>query len=165
MIIRCLYDKLVPVEDLKPHPQNRNDHPDDQLIELAEILNYQGWRYPIKVSNQSGCITSGHGRLFAAKLNKWPEVPVNYQDYDSPEQEYADVQADNAIALWAQMDLEKIREDLKSLKDVNTRMTGIKDLILPDINFLPGTEAEQGKLDEKKPVQCPNCGEQFVPQS
>lgn len=144
MIIRCLYDQLVAPKDLKPHPQNRNDHSKEQIIELAEILNYQGWRYPIKVSKQSGFITSGHGRLMAALLNKWTEVPVNFQDYDSPEQEYADVQADNAIALWAQMDLEKIREDLKSLKDVNPRMLGIKDFLIPPIEVLaPGCDEDE----------------------
>lgn len=144
MIVRCLYDQLVLSKDLKSHPQNRNDHSKEQIIELAEILNYQGWRYPIKVSKQSGFITSGHGRLMAALLNKWTEVPVNFQDYDSPEQEYADVQADNAIALWAQMDLEKIREDLKSLKNVNPRMLGIKDFLIPPIEVLtPGCDEDE----------------------
>lgn len=149
MIVRCLYDQLVAPKDLKPHPQNRNDHSKEQIIELAEILNYQGWRYPIKVSKQSGFITSGHGRLMAALLNKWTEVPVNFQDYDSPEQEYADVQADNAIALWAQMDFEKIREDLKSLKDVNPRMLGIKDFVIPSIPIeLEDEEKEDSSENE-----------------
>lgn len=31
-----------------------------------------------------------------------------------------------------------------------------------DKNFAPGTEEDQGKLDEKKPVECPNCGHQFT---
>lgn len=59
------------VKNLKSHPKNRNKHPEDQLRRLAEILKYQGWRYPIKVSKRSGFVTSGHGRIEAAKINGW----------------------------------------------------------------------------------------------
>ena len=30
-------------------------------------------------------------------------------------------------------------------------------------NFQPGTAAEQGRLDQRSPITCPHCGEQFVP--
>lgn len=30
-------------------------------------------------------------------------------------------------------------------------------------NFAPGSEDEQGRLDQKKPITCPNCGEEFTP--
>ena len=29
-------------------------------------------------------------------------------------------------------------------------------------NFEPGTEEDQGRLDEKKPVKCPECGHEFT---
>src|ERR1035437_288360 len=94
MKVMCAHDKMVKVADLKPHPKNRNKHPEGQIKRLAEILDYQGWRYPVKVSKLSGFVTAGHGRIDAAKLNGWENVPVNFQDYESDEQEYADVQAD-----------------------------------------------------------------------
>lgn len=163
--INCLYDKLVKVKELKPHPRNHNQHPKDQIERLAKIIEYQGWRYPIKVSKLSGFITSGHGRVEAAKILKLKEVPVNYQDYESEEQEWADVQSDNAIASWSELDLSGINNDLQDFgPDFDIDLLGIKEFsVVPE--FEPGTEADQGKLDEKKPVQCPNCGEQFVPKS
>lgn len=103
MKIHCQYSELRSVKDLSPHPKNRNKHSDEQVDRLSKILEYQGWRYPIKISNRSGFITSGHGRLLAAKKLKLKEVPVSIQDYDSDEQEYADVQSDNAIASWAEL--------------------------------------------------------------
>lgn len=116
------------IKDLKPHPKNRNKHPKDQVERLAKILEYQGWRYPIKVSNRSGYITSGHGRLAAAKLLKQKEVPVQYQDYDSDEQEYADLQADNAIASWSELDLSLINTDIIDLgPDFDLDLLGIKN--------------------------------------
>jgi DNA modification methylase len=127
MIIRCAHDKVVPLSELKEHPKNPNKHSEDQVARLAEILNYQGWRYPIKVSNQSGFITSGHGRLLAAKLNGWIEVPVNFQDYEDEDQEYADVVSDNAIALWAELDLDSIKLDLQALSpEFNVDLLGIE---------------------------------------
>jgi hypothetical protein len=154
---------LVPVKELKAHPQNRNQHPKDQIERLAKILEYQGWRYPIKVSKRSGFITSGHGRLEAAKLLKLKEVPVSFQDYTDEVQEYADLQADNAIASWSELDLSAINADIGDLgPDFDIDLLGIHSFtIVPE--FAPGTEEDQGKLDEKKPMvtQCPNCGECF----
>jgi hypothetical protein len=37
------------------------------------------------------------------------------------------------------------------------------DMEIPD--FLPGTEDEQGKLDTKKPITCPECGHEFIVKS
>jgi DNA modification methylase len=144
MKIRCLFDEMVSVKKLKPHPQNRNKHPDVQITRLAEILEYQGWRYPIKVSKLSGYITSGHGRLMAAQKLGLKEVPVNFQEYESVEQEYADLTADNAIALWAEIDFAAINADLPDLgPDFNIDMLGLKDFILePAEKLEPGCDPD-----------------------
>lgn len=39
---------MMPVSELRPHPKNPNSHSKDQIKRLAQILSYQGWRYPIK---------------------------------------------------------------------------------------------------------------------
>jgi hypothetical protein len=163
MKIRCLYDKMVLISEIQAHPKNRNQHPAEQIERLAKILKFQGWRYPVKISKRSGFVTAGHGRIEAAKLIGWEAVPVNFQDYESDEQEYADLQADNAIASWAELDLSGINADLADLgPDFDIDMLGIEQFSL-EPEFEPGTEDDQGKLDEKKPVitQCPNCGECF----
>lgn len=144
MQIRCLYDKLVPISELKPHPKNRNAHPQDQIERLAKILKYQGWRYPIKISKQSGFITSGHGRLAAAILNRWDSVPVNYQDYENTDQEYADLIADNSVASWAELELAKINLDLADLgPDFDLDMLGIKDFELEPADKHPGCDEDE----------------------
>lgn len=146
MIIRCLYDKLVPIEELKKkfHPKNRNRHPPEQIERLAKILNYQGIRYCAKISKLSDFITSGHGRVLAAELNGWTEFPVNYQDYDSSDQEYMDVQADNAVASWSELDLSSIQNDLKDLPNLDIDLLGIKDFSLAAIDVLePGCDDDE----------------------
>lgn len=128
--VRCTYSSLVPIKELKAlfHPKNRNKHPPEQLARLAQILEYQGARAPAKISKLSGRLTAGHGRVQAAELAGWSHYPVDYQDYESEEQEYADLQADNAIALWAELDLSGINADLPDLgPDFDLDLLGIKN--------------------------------------
>lgn len=157
---------LVKISELKPHPRNRNRHPQSQIKRLADILNYQGFRYPVKVSTRSGYVTSGHGRIEAAKLNGWTEVPVQYQYYESDEQEYADLIADNGIAGWAELDLAEINMDMVDLgPDFQIDYLGIERFVIDPIDLTPLKEETQEKHRNVSPVQCPNCGEQFLPRS
>lgn len=158
MKIHCEHTRLVNVTDLKPHPKNRNKHSEDQIERLVKILNYQGWRYPIKVSNQSGFITSGHGRLMAALKMGLSEVPVSFQDYDNETMEYADVQADNAISSWSELDLSLINQEIGDLgPDFDIELLGIKNFVL-DLSE-HGFDPSDGTEPEKVHKTCPNCGE------
>lgn len=158
--IRCAHKELVAINELKPHPKNRNKHPAEQIERLAEIIKFQGIRKPITVSKRSGFITAGHGRLAVFKLLKLKEVPVDYQDYDSDEQEYADVQSDNAIAAWAELDLSGINTDIGDLgPDFDIDLLGIRSFVL-DPSEMPEVEIKEKELDENLPTdkECPSCG-------
>lgn len=149
MKVRCTYDQLVPISSLNPHPKNTNKHSKEQIQRLAKILEYQGWRYPIKVSKQSGFITSGHGRLEAAMLMKLDVVPVNFQDYENDTQELADLTSDNAIASWAELDLSLINLQLGDMgPDFDIDLLGIKNF-----NLDPNSELLDLDLTEEKEKQ------------
>lgn len=94
----CAYDAIVPVNELYPNPKNPNQHPPEQIKALGAIIRATGWRGSITVSNRSGLIVKGHGRLMAAELEDLTDVPVEYQDYASEAEELADLTADNRIA-------------------------------------------------------------------
>lgn len=152
MKIRCSYDKLVPLSSLTPHPQNRNKHPKAQIKRLAQIISASGWRKPIVVSKRSGFITAGHGRLQAAQYMNLPKVPVNFQDYDDEAQEYADLTADNAIALWADLELAGVNEDIASLgPDFEIDLLGIEgfQIDVADRDDKYGGDKETGALVRK----------------
>lgn len=126
--------KLVPLSEIKLNPKNRNKHPTDQIDRLIDIIKYQGFRRPVTISNLSGFLSCGEGRYLAAKKLKINAIPAMYQDYDSPEQEYADGIADNAIDKWAELDLTSIQNDLADLgKDFNIDVLGIKNFELDSI--------------------------------
>lgn len=129
--IRCEYTRLVPIEDLRPHPKNPKKHSKEAIERQALVMEYQGWRRPITVSNRSGFMTAGHKRLYAAQLRKLTHVPVSFQDYDSEEQEVADLVADNALNEWELTDLATVNAlsgDLGPDFDIN--LLGIKDFTI-----------------------------------
>ncbi len=155
--IHCKYDKLIDPKTLKDHPKNRNKHASDQIERLAKLYEYHGIRHPIIVSFASQKIVAGHGRKLAAIRAGIKEFPVVYQGFDSQEAEYAFIQSDNAIALWADLDLSSINNDLGDLgPDFDIDQLGIKNFVLEpaDLGFDP--ESKDGEKEHKK---CPHCGE------
>ena len=124
----CAFDKIVPVEELKPNPKNPNRHPKDQVELLSRVIEAQGWRQPVKVSTRSGLIVSGHGRYEAALLLGCP-VPVDFQSYPSEEDELADLLADNRIAEMAEMDNAMLRDLFAELdaSDFDIDLSGYTD--------------------------------------
>lgn len=101
--VYCAYDEIVDVATMIPNPKNPNTHPDEQLQLLGRIIRQTGWRQPITVSKLSGFMVKGHGRLGSALLEGLKEAPVEYQNYTSEAEEYADLVADNRIAELAEL--------------------------------------------------------------
>ena len=156
--IHCKYDELLNPNSLKNHPKNRNKHGQDQIERLASLYKYHGIRHPIIVSNLSGNIVAGHGRKLAAIRAGIKKMPVVFQDFESSESEYSFIQADNAIALWADLDLSGINSDLGDLgPDFNIDLLGIKNFAfdLSEDGFDPTESTEE----EKPHKLCPHCGE------
>lgn len=149
MKFNCAYTELVDIHKLVPNPKNNNYHPKEQIDRLAKIIDYQGQRSPVVVSNRSGFIVKGHGRLEAIRKLGWEKVAVDYQDYESEAQEYADMTADNQIAMWAEFDNNMLMSEIPELGDMDLDMLGMKDLKL-DIDEVGMPELASG---EKSPFQ------------
>jgi len=128
--VYCAHDKIVETDALVGNPRNPNTHPKDQIAALAKIINRQGWRHPIVVSNRSGFVVKGHGRLMAAKELGAKFVPVDYQDYESEASEYADLMADNKIQEFSELDAKlsaEILMDIKNSGDIELEMAAFTE--------------------------------------
>lgn len=135
--IRCRYTALQDPKDLHPHPNNPNVHPPKQIEMFIAILGFSGWRRPITVSTRSNFVTKGHGALEAALAAGYTEVPVEYQDYDSDEQELSDIVADNTLQRMSEMNTGKLQGLLVKLNtgEFNMEMTGLE---MPKLEKLLG---------------------------
>lgn len=156
--------EMVDIHKIVPNPRNANIHPPEQIDRLCKLIEFQGFRNPLIVSNRSKFLVVGHGRLEAAKKLGMEKVPVIYQDFESEAQEYAYVVSDNEIARWANLDNNSVFESLKEIEIMDLDFLGVKNIEaikMPD--FEPVGIDEQGKLDELEPkmIECPNCGEEF----
>ncbi len=148
----CAFDSLVDPQKLIGNPRNPNQHPIEQISLLAQIIQSQGWRAPITVSNQSGFVVRGHGRLAAALLFGAEVVPVDYQNYASEAEEWTDLIADNRLSELSEIDNVKIADLVVELDngEVPLELTGYtNDDIENLLSAISGEgDAEADGLDE-----------------
>lgn len=132
--IYCGFDELVDIEKVIPNPQNPNDHPESQVELLAKIIEAQGFRMPITVSNRSGFIVKGHGRLLAAKKLGMTQVPIDFQNYQSEAEEYADLIADNRLAELSNLNEENLVRLIEEIEqELPLELTGYDEDSLQEI--------------------------------
>jgi hypothetical protein len=155
MQFNCAYTELVSISKLVPNPKNANKHSAEQIERLAKIIDFQGQRSPVVVSKRSGFITKGHGRLMAMQHLGWDQVAVDYQDYLSEAQEYADVIADNEIAKWAMVDLDMIRTELVDAGfDLNIDLLGIREFSIEPLADFDIGLVDQFNTSENFTIEC-----------
>ena len=154
--VHCAHDAIVPLSKLKPNPQNPNGHPEEQVKLLAKIIQKTGWRQPITVSNRSGMIVKGHGRLLAAQYGNMGFAPVDYQDYDSDALEMADLLADNRLAELSEMNNTLLADMLEQLDtgEIDMLLTGYDEEAIQDL--IESMTEEYGPDDDNKTMS-PFC--------
>ncbi len=158
----------VAVSELIPYARNSRTHSDEQVAQIAASIKEFGWTNPILIDGESGII-AGHGRLLAARKLGMKEVPVIQLSEMTDTQKRAYIIADNKLALNAGWDDELLKLELDDLNlaEFKIELLGFdaNELNLAmglGADFLPGTEDDQGRLDEKAPIVCPSCGHEFV---
>lgn len=163
MKINCAYTELVDIDLVVENPKNPNQHPEKQITLLAKIMKHQGWRNPVIVSKRSGFVVAGHGRLSAAKLNGWTEVPVDIQEFENEADEYAHMVADNKIAELSDTNLSKVNSDVMDFgPDFDLDLLGMLDFRVEPIDKLPMIEDSSKEVSfdafDKFQNCCPKCG-------
>jgi len=156
--------KTVSTDSLIPYARNSRTHSDAQVSKIAASIKEFGFLNPIIIDADNGII-AGHGRVMAAQKLGLDTLPVIDAGHLTDAQRRAYVIADNRLALDAGWDNELLRIELQELegKGFDLTLTGFNVdemaalFLQPD--FAPGTEDDQGKLDELAPkmVTCPHC--------
>jgi len=101
------------------------------------------------VSERSGFIISGHGRLEAAKMLNVEQVPVDLQAFENEADEYAHLIADNRIAELAETDRGELADLIRELDgEIDLDLTGFDD---PSLAELMGESAPDGDEVDAEP--------------
>ena len=157
--------ETVGIETLSPDPANVRKHGQRNMDAIKASLRRFGQQKPIVV-DAKGIVLAGNGTLAAARELGWREIQIVRTDL-SGSQATAFGIADNRSAELAEWD-EKLGDVLASLKaedfpleDIGFDAADLGKLLPPD--FAPGSEADQGKLDQLEPkmVTCPHCRKEF----
>ena len=160
--------KKVSVADLIPYARNSRTHSDAQVAKLAASIKEFGFLNPIITDGANG-IVAGHGRVMAAQKLGLDTLPCVEAGHLTEAQKRAYIIADNRMALDAGWDNDLLKIELQDLdgEGFDLSLTGfdIEELtqLFDEPNFEPGTEDDQGKLDELAPkmVTCPHCAAEW----
>ncbi len=159
--------RTVKGSELNANPLNWRKHPQSQVDVMSAILGEIGNIDVLKVVETEDGLMLIDGHLRSDIMaNEAVEVAV--LDLDETEQRKVLATFD-PIAMMAQRDQDIYLELAASVESENV---GINDLleavandnwyaIEPMPTFEPVGADEQGKLDEKAKVQCPECGHEF----
>ena len=160
--------KTIATDDLIPYARNSRTHSEAQVAKIAASIREFGFLNPIITDGANG-IVAGHGRVLAAQKLGLESLPCIEAGHLTDAQRRAYVIADNRLALDAGWDNELLKVELQDLdgQGFDLSITGfdIGELtaLFDEPNFEPGTEDDQGKLDELAPkiVTCPHCAQEW----
>lgn len=93
------------IVSLRPYARNARTHSRKQIKQIAASIERFGFTNPVLVSDD-GEIIAGHGRIEAAKLLGWKNVPTLALSHLNEAERRAYVLADNKLALNAGWDRE-----------------------------------------------------------
>jgi ParB-like chromosome segregation protein Spo0J len=169
LIPKALQPLLLPISKLTEYPKNAQKHTPEDVQAFRKVLREFGWTNPIVAWGKNGTtyISAGHLRYNAAKAEGLTDVPVLVRRDWTERQFRAYTIADNQWTRRATSDLTLLKDELVDLDDgqFDLTLTGFeRNEVYALVHMFDAQGAEtQPRLDQKKPVTCPQCGASFVP--
>lgn len=157
--------EYVATDKLTPYARNSRTHSPQQVKQIAASIKEFGFTNPVLIDEANGII-AGHGRVMAAEHLQLTEVPCIRLEYLTETQKKAYVIADNKLAMLSEWDEQLLSLELNELNSNSYDMSlvgfdsaELEKAMNIDMLFEPGTEDDQGKLDQLEPklVKCPSC--------
>lgn len=166
---RIIKTELVDISKLTPFQGKLKTLDDKNFNKLRKSIIDEGFSFTVHVWENGGVtyIIDGHQRVsvLTQMRKQGIEVPpiscsfVSAKTYRDAKKlvllavsQYGKIQKDGFLEF---VDGEDFNLDDYDFPDF--------DIPMPDLNFAPGDEEGQGKLDSKKPIECPECGHEFIP--
>ncbi len=154
-----------PADQFTPNEFNYRTHSQRQRDAVQASLRELGWIGVVVENTVTGNLIDGHERVWQALKNN-EDVPYIEVELSEDEERLA-LAIFDPIGAMAETDAAILEELLQS---VNTGEASLQALLAelaedagivpPD--FEPVDASEQPRLDQKKPIVCPHCGEEFT---
>jgi len=139
--------EMVRIDKLIPYARNARTHSDEQISQIAGSIKEFGFTNPVLIDDQNGII-AGHGRVMAARILAYSEVPCIRLSHLSETQRRAYILADNRIALNSGWDESMLALELTELNidgfnlgllgfneaEIDALGVGIDEMAFPDLS-------------------------------
>lgn len=153
--VYCAFQQMQNPKDLIPHPDNNNDHTDEQVEMMMKMLKVSGWRTNIVVSQKNGLIVAGHLRVRAAIALGLEQVPVDVQYFENRAAEFRHLTADNELAKLSEFNAEKFALTAKELEQ-EMEVEEFEEFIFDASHFgledLPDLDPKEDRDEEEDKV-------------
>lgn len=146
---------------------NWRTHPDAQQRALSGVLGSVGWVQSVIINERTGTLIDGHARVRVADDAGETSVPAVWVDLSDDEERLILATLD-PLAAMAETDAEQLRALLATVASEDAALSDLLGRLAQDAGITPpdfepvGIE-EQGRLDQKGQVTCPECGHAFEP--
>ena len=154
-------------EQLAENPANWRTHPEAQKTALDGALREIGWAGACLWNERTKRLIDGHLRRKVAYEQGTEKIPVLIGDWSEADEKKIIATLDplSAMAEASVPALDALLREVSiesgPLATMLTRLAEEHGITPPD--FQPVSADEQGRLDEKAKVTCPECGHEFTP--
>lgn len=171
---------LVPISELKVIQGDLKTLTKERFNELTKAIEDDGFSFAVHywVNPETGekCILDGTQRYRVASKNiqdgKWAEFQIPTVKIEAPDYKSAVKTLFHGASSYGTPDSQGYYEltesagltvvDLQEVALAGIDQKKHEENFYREPDFQPGSESEQGQLDEKKPIECPHCGKSFV---
>jgi hypothetical protein len=138
--------KMVTISALQPYSGNARTHSRRQIKKIAASIERFGFLNPV-LADENNRIIAGHGRVAAAKLLDWAEVPTLRIEHLTEAEKRAYILADNRLAEDAGWDQDMLAIELQGLieLDFSIELTGFDTA---EVDFVLDAQAEADAPDQ-----------------
>lgn len=158
MEIKAKEITLFPTIKLSEYPKNANQHTQEQIDKIIQLIEFYGHRDPLIVdadiqSDGTHWVMAGNGRLQASKKAGWENLPIIFQKFNSEEEKYGFMVSHNAVSSsgWGGgLDLSKINTDLVDLgPDFDIGLLAIKEFTIEPLEKFEMEDELQDDMNKK----------------
>ena len=154
--------------ELTPYENNTRKHTPEDIDQIKESIQANGFNDPIGIWGEKNLIVEGHGRQIAALEMGLDKVPCIRLDHLTETQRRDYAIRHNRTAELSGWDFAKLEEEIAALEIDGVDLSGLKfeldGLSGGGVTTIDNTSKEYGEgdfSDDKFECECPRCGFKF----